>query len=550
MKKFLFIIIFFSFAIAANAQLNLNVKAALNNLLRYGSGSETVLGYTNPKEYFENVTDARLSVNDIVFGMRYEIDRPIEYGVNFQGIKKRYVEYNNNNIGIDFRAGDFWQVIGRGLSLNTFEDRGQFYDTGIDGVKFAYKKTFGDKKPVKIKGMFLGGRVLFNDYLVPTRVESYDIRSGNFEISPVKNLNIGGNYVYSQGSIPNAFDTTAVKSYIPEGYGTFTLGNFQMFASYAHKQTNTTPNNSYPVPLTAKGDGFYSSISYSMRKIGFTLDYKNYRFDVTAPDYRGNDRPTRMLPFQNPPTAIKEHASTLLSRYPHVVDFNDEVGGQFDVVYAPTDKITINLNTASASRHYDYKNIGTGALIVYNRVERSSSYIMSFDDAFSPWYEAFLEGEWYASDKLYAKVAYDYQNSVIYDYLSPSNSEKQKINTIPSEFRYTFTKNYTLKVGFENQFIFNSAMTTKKDFMNQLLSLSVSKSPDLSATVNYEWTTSEDEPTGKKAWLLGEVSYKLNTTNSVTVSYGTERGGIRCTNGICRYVRPFEGLRLTVNSKF
>jgi hypothetical protein len=93
-------------------------------------------------------------------------------------------------------------------------------------------------------------------------------------------------------------------------------------------------------------------------------------------------------------------------------------------------------------------------------------------------------------------------------------------------------------------------MTTKKDFMNQLLSLSVSKSPDLSATVNYEWTTGEDEPTGKKAWLLGEVSYKLNTTNSVTVSYGTERGGIRCTNGICRYVRPFEGFRLTVNSKF
>lgn len=549
MKKFYLVVLFLFLTVAANAQINLNVKAALNNLLRYGSGSETNLGNTNPKEYFENVTDARLSVNDIVFGMRYEIDQPIEYGVNFKGIKKRYVEYNNNNVGINMRAGDFWEIVGRGLSLNVFEDRGQFYDTGIDGIKFAYKKTFGDKKPVKVKGMFLGGRLLFNDYLVPTRVETYDVRSGNFEISPVKYLNIGANYVYSEGSVPTSFDTTAVKSYLPEGYGTLTIGNFQMFASYGHKQSNTTPNSSYPVPLTGKGDGFYSSISYSLPKIGFTLDYKNYRFDLTAPDYRGNDRPTRMLPFQNPPTAVKEHASTLLSRYPHVVDFNDEVGGQFDVVYAPTDKVTFNFNLAAASRHYNYKNIGTGALIVYERIDRSS-YFPTFDDAFSPWTEIYLEGEWYATDKLYAKVSYDYQNSVIFDNLNPAASEKQRINTVPAEFRYSFDKNYTLKVNFENQFVYNSNMTTKKDFLNELISLSVSKSPNLSATVSYEWTTSDEEPTGKKSWLLGEVSYKLNSTNSVTVSYGTERGGVRCTNGICRYVRPFEGFRLTVNSKF
>jgi hypothetical protein len=287
-----------------------------------------------------------------------------------------------------------------------------------------------------------------------------------------------------------------------------------------------------------------------MPKIGFTLDYKNYRYDLTAPDYRSPDRPTRMLPFQNPPTAVKEHASTLLSRYPHVVDFNDEVGGQFDVVYAPNDKITINLNTAAASRHYNYKNIGTGSLVVYERIDRSSSYIPSFGDEFSPWYEVYVEGEWYATDKLYAKISYDYQNSVIYDNLSPSASEKVRINTIPTEFRYTFTKNYTFKLNFENQFVYNSNMTTKKDFLNELISLSVSRSPDLSATVSYEWTTSDEEPTGKKSWLLGELSYKLNTTNSVTVSYGTERGGVRCTNGICRYVRPFEGFRLTVNSKF
>ena len=550
MKKLLLTVVFLTIVVSANAQINLNVKAALNNLLRYGSGTETFLGNSYAKEYFENVTDARLSVNDVIFGIRYEIDQPIEYGVNYRGIKKRFIEYNNTDIGLNLRAGDYWEIVAKGLSFNTFEDRGLFYDTGVDGIKISYKKTFGEKKPVKTKGLLMMGRIVYNDNLKPERVETYDIRSGNFEISPIKPLTFGANYVYAQGTVPAGLDTTGLQSYIPEGYATLNIGNLQVFASYAHKQTNTSKSITYPIPFNAKGDGFYGSVSYSLPKVGFTLDYKNYRFDLTAPDYRSTDRPTRMLPFQNPPTAVKEHSSTLLSRYPHVVDFNDEVGAQFDVVYAPDDKTTFNLNMAAASRHYDYKNVGSGALIVYNRVDRGNGWLPSFDEQFSPWGEFFLEGERYFSDKFYGKVAYDYQNSTIYDNLNPATSEKLKIHTIPAEFRYTFIENYTAKVNFEQQFIYNSQMPGDKNFINQLLSLSVSRSPDISATVSYEWTTSDQEPTGKKNWLLGEVSYKINPTNTVTVSYGSERGGVRCTNGICRYVRPFEGFRLTVNSKF
>jgi hypothetical protein len=86
--------------------------------------------------------------------------------------------------------------------------------------------------------------------------------------------------------------------------------------------------------------------------------------------------------------------------------------------------------------------------------------------------------------------------------------------------------------------------------MNNLFSVSLSRSPNISATFSAEFTNDEEEPTGKKNWFIGEVSYKFNSANSLTVSYGTERGGLKCTNGICRFVRPFEGLRLTLNNKF
>jgi hypothetical protein len=550
MKKILPLILLLFISSIGFAQLKLDVKASLNNVLRYGSGTERNNDVAYGKEYFENLTDARLSVNDIIFGMRYEYSQPIEYGVNFKGIKKRFIEYNNVKDGLNVRAGDYWEVISRGLTMNVFEDRTQFYDTGIDGVKAFYKHTFGDKHPVKVKAEVLGGTLAYNDFADPTRVEVYNVRDGNFEISPFKMLNIGTNYVYAYGTIPTSSDTTSIKAYLPEGYLSFNYNNLQLFASYAHKQITTAPNVSYPVPISAKGDGFYSSLSYSMPKLGVTLDYKNYRFDLTDPDNRSNDRPTKMLPFQNPPTVVKEHSSTLISRNPHIVDFNDEVGAQVDIVYAPKDNITFNVNAAVASRHYDYSKTTNAGKVVYARIERSGNYMPSMDKQFSPYWEIYAEGEYYANKNLYTKIAFDRQNAVTYNYTNPLASEILKVNTIPVEVRYSLSKEYTLKFIVENQWVENNIRVGDKTYMNNLVSVSVSRSPNISATVSAEVTNDNEEPTGKKSWYIGEVSYKFNSTNSLTVSYGTERGGLKCTNGICRFVRPFEGFRATLSTKF
>ncbi|HWQ82423.1 MAG TPA: DUF6029 family protein [Ignavibacteria bacterium] len=550
MKKLLSLALLLLVSSIGVAQIKLDVKASLNNVMRYGSGTERNNNLEYGKEYFENLSDARLSVNDIIFGMRYEISQPIEYGVDYKGIRKRFIEYNNVKEGINVRAGDFWEVISRGLSMNVFEDRTQFYDTGIDGIKAFYKKTIGEKNPVKVKAEMFAGMLEYNDFANVTRKEVYNVRDANFEISPVKLLNIGANYVYAYGKVPTSSDTTSIKAYIPEGYLSFNYKNLQLFASYAHKHVSTDANTSYPVPISAKGDGFYGSLSYSMPKLGVTVDYKNYRFDMTNPDNRSADRPTKMLPFQNPPTVVKEHSSTLISRNPHVVDFNDEVGVQIDVVYAPKDNVTFNLNAAVASRHFDYLKTTDGGKLVYTRIERDGNYLPSLDKQFSPYWEVYADGEWYVNDKLYTKVAYDRQNAVTYNYINPNASEILKVNTIPVEVRYSLTKEYTLKFIVENQWVENNIRVGEKSYMNNLFSVSLSRSPNISATFSAEFTNDEEEPTGKKNWFIGEVSYKFNSANSLTVSYGTERGGLKCTNGICRFVRPFEGLRLTLNNKF
>ena len=86
--------------------------------------------------------------------------------------------------------------------------------------------------------------------------------------------------------------------------------------------------------------------------------------------------------------------------------------------------------------------------------------------------------------------------------------------------------------------------------MNQFVSLNLTRSPSLGITVSAEFTDDKEEPTGLKSWYIAEVLYKINQSHNISVSYGRERGGLKCTNGICRYVNPFEGFRLTVQNLF
>jgi hypothetical protein len=449
------------------------------------------------------------------------------------------------------RAGDYWDIISRGMTLNSFEDRTLAWDTGIDGVRVSYKKTFGNKKPVKIKAQILAGNISYSDYLTPERIETYKVRDGNFEVTPLKNILIGGNYVYSTGVIPSGSTNTNIAANLPEAYLSLNLGEFSFYSSYAHKNIIADKNALYPIGFSSMGDGFYSSLAYSKSGLGVTLEYKNYRFDVTSPDNQSNERASKMLPFQNPPTAVKQQTWTLISRNPHPVDFNDEVGAQADVVYVVNDDLNFTLNGSIASRHYNYINTDTTGKTSYERVDRSNSFIPSLDKEFSPFWEVYLEGEYYISKKFYSKLAFYRQNSVVYNNITPSASEQLFVTSAPFEIKYFINKEYSIKLISEQQVVHNSVRNPDQlDYYNQLISVNLTKSPQVGITLSAEFTNDNEEPTGKQSWFQGEILYKLNQLNVLIVSYGSERGGLKCTNGICRFVKPFEGLRFSFQSQF
>ena len=236
----------------------------------------------------------------------------------------------------------------------------------------------------------------------------------------------------------------------------------------------------------------------------------------------------------------------LLTRYPHQIDFGDEVGGQLEIFYSPKENLTFDFNASLTSRHYDYNNIGTNGLILFQRIDRSAAFLPSIKKELSPYWELFLEAEYYYTKNIKIKVAAAHQNSTVYNIYDPASSDIIKTNTIPIEIKYDFKKIYSLKFNSEQQWVYNSIRVGDKNFYNEYLSLAISRSPNIVLTGNFEITTDKEDPSGKKYWASGEISYKFTSANTVMLSYGSERGGLKCSGGICRYVKPFNGFRLTI----
>lgn len=530
------------------SQYKLNVKVSASNLLRYGTGTENSVTGDKSKEYFEELFNARIFVNEFLVGARYEYDDVIEIGKGVKGFSERFLEFRNDDFTA--RGGTYYDVVAQGLTFNGFESRPIGFKTQMDGARVNFNHTFGKKQKVKFHGTLFGGGMDYTDVNDTGRTEVYSIGLGNFSVSPFKLLTLGGSYLAASGKLPTGNIITDINAEIYEGNMGLSYKGFDLLLSYANKVTISEPNSIYTQSQAPRGDGAYGSLAYTREGFGITLDYKNYRFNLVTPDQRSATSPFKALPFQVAPTCIKVYSTTLLSRYPHSVDFNDEVGWQVDAFYSPNDKLTFNGNASLTSRHYDYADVDSSIYTKYERIDRGDALLPSTENQFSPYWEFFLGAEYYANDNLLTKIGVSKKTSVLYSQVDPGASDIIKAFTVPFEVQYTFSKVYGVTLVAEIQKAYNSIRTGDKYFWNESAVLSFSRSPDLIVSGILENTSDQEDPSGKKFWMKGELTYKFSSSNVLIVSYGSERGGIQCSSGICRYVNPFNGFRLTLINNY
>ena len=106
-----------------------------------------------------------------------------------------------------------------------------------------------------------------------------------------------------------------------------------------------------------------------------------------------------------------------------------------------------------------------------------------------------------------------------------------------------------------------------EDEKNSFISLSIGKSPKWSVTFTTDKTSIKEtfgdkesivNPLEKllgvdqeKNWINVEFVYHLTTSMRISLMYGSLKGGLLCTNGVCRIIEPFDdGFKVGLTTVF
>jgi len=510
-----------------------SVQPSVSNVTRYGSGRRSIGSSFSDFKYFENLTDIRLALpHSVTTGVRVLYDVPPEVGSEFKGLKRRFIEYDGETIF--GRIGNFSKLFGRGLAFNLSENRGLGYDTWMDGINAGYK---GRMFTISA----LAGILNFQDSVVVARDEIHRLQGGNIEIRPLSDLTLGLTYIKSRSTVTHLDKDTEADIALPSVYASYLLSDFALAVDYSHKSTriNSTGGRS-------DGAAYYGALTYNTDGLGITVDYKNYFFDERDP-FERNDitRDTRMMPFQNPPTVMKEHSSTLLTRALHEVDFNDETGLQVEVVRSIEKDMELTFNGSVASRR-SYYLFDEGAFR-FSRQSRSAKYLPSLNAEYSPYWEVFGEVAYYFNEATHMKAAAALRSKVFYDeFFGGKNNHIISSTVLPIRINHRFTRSFSLEGHVEYEMVADNFNVRQPEYFNALFGLTGSLSSRVNVTVRYEHTNNRYDVSGRRDWFTLEAGFKIIDANTAVLSYGREKGGQICSNGVCRYIQPFEGFRASL----
>jgi hypothetical protein len=546
MSRFLFIAILLGLTTIAEAQ---NVRAIGSNLLRIGDGETDNGLITQRKRYLEEIANARIFFENLTIGLRYELSDPSEVGPNFQGIRRRWIEYKKD--GLDLQAGDVFALYGRGLAVNMFESRAINYDSWLDGFSASYSKTFADLSPELKPSLAvnaIGGNKLFFDIDSTKLPLNISARAVNGQIGLFgKKLSIGASFIQaftslSEVGIGGTLRTTRKEVNQPEIYLSFLSGAFDGFLGFTEMRTRLPLVRNNLDSATHRGKAIYGALSYSGEEFGITVEYKDYQYFVHLPgapyeSYLGK------LPLSSPPEVYKEFTYTSLTRTTHSVNFNDELGFQVEASITAIPDFTITLNAAASSRHYGFEFDSNFTPSIVDK----KSFLPEFENgSHYPFWEAFAEVEYEMGDLDYIKFFAHRRSDVISS--DGKKTEFKRSTTFGAKAQLETAESQSFLGSIEYQKMFD-AVSHREDRLPENLYVVGQYSFNPIVTFGGIFDFSTDYGQIKHIWPQAFLSTRIGSAHTILVSYGAERGGLNCSGGVCRFVPAFDGFRLAVTSQ-
>ena len=572
----------------------------------FTGNTETRIGESRTGFYYnETMINTHLQYGDFINWLQFEFSDPPELGRSLNGLRKLRLEYDRGNLSL--KLGDLYEIWGRGIILNSIDDQPIDRDTGIRGLSIHYNAD-----PLEMH--FITGKATFaqSTIYVPGFNNRYHNYSTSYNLYGVDfnyilgNHFLGASFLQSKEDHPIAFaDTLDLKNQLLSTHYTYSNTIYDFYLEYIMNRSFEFNNEDEYYQEHTDGRGFYGNLNLYLDLFSLNIEYINYQFGTLDPLNRWDPVSNYGLfqPYQNPPIAMNIHENVLMNRITHQFDFNNEVGYKFEIMGMLTDWIDFFGVYSASSRSISW--VRSSEDFSWQK-DGASSYLPNTDKSAMPFRDIYGELSFdLLNGQLYVKTGYgdSYDVTDLTTYIKTDTSSSMYYmltsgQTIPLYMGYSLGGGWNIHAKIETQFLkkgFSRIETLNgetvidtfySDFYNDLnengvpdndefldfetnhfMSISIGKSPHWSATLTLDRTNISETVINDshhlnpleeflgidqtKNWVNLEIIYNVTTSMRLSLLYGSLKGGLICTNGVCRIIEPFDdGFKLGLTTVF
>ncbi len=460
-----------------------------------------------------NQFNVDFSQKDFQAGFRTEVYNVWGADREVYQITQKYARWNHGGARIE--VGNYYAILGRGLTLRAFELPGVVLESQLYRLRYSPAQDLEGAIAAwagnRIEAKALIGRPAIGD--IPPGAKSGNpprniarredwISGAELAVRPFSNLKIGGTSVHINPSGPQAENNWAWSGFGELDFTDF-LSNAGLYGSvyteYARRESGID------------GHGFYLSGNIGGSRLGLSAEYKSY----DNMSFRFND----------PPSLIREHTSFLLNKSTHVLLLINEQGFQIEGTYTQP-----NLGTFTANVSHARNDLG-------------------------PTVQTFFEER---------HLSFDLENL---DHLSATfffNWGRDDLDGLDSRrtggviFETTTATGQTLGLDLQYQNA-SRPFGEPNTFNDKYGAISWQHPRGFGAAIVIDHTSDPfevDRPetfdieTGTRTFWSLNLNARVGTHYDAILFVGERRGGTACTSGTCYQVLPFQGVEMRLNTYF
>lgn len=556
MKQLTFTLSLLTFVFSAQAQNNSHITGSLQANGNFFFAADSVLGtagipqYDHQKFGAETWLSLNYSHNGLDAGVRFDM-------FNNSNLLNPNASYSDVGLGrwyirkqidkFEIAGGYLYDQIGSGIIYRSYEERTLMIDNALLGAQAGYKIndnwkvrafTGRQKQQFSRYGTILRGGAI-EGFIKPDSTK-------NFTLAPGAGI-VGRTYTDetiddAKFEVAGYFRDEQIElqynTYAATIFNTLTAGDFTWYVEAAGKTKDVIYDPNAPRSIligteidtvagklvNRKGYTVYTSVSYSKKGLGITLEAKRTK------DFAFRQNPNA-LGIQGPinflPPMAKQNTYRLTARFAPATQELGEQALQLDVRYKLNKKLSVGLNFSDIqfldgtelyreiTPEFTYKQKRKWQLIGGLQILKYNIFVYQgkdkYVDALTP----------------YGEFLYKF---------SPRRSIRIEAQYLHTEDEFGSWVNGLVEVGLAPHWIFYASDMYKLKHGSLDPSLSPEKAKD---KVKYDGTHFPS---------LGVVY--SSKSNRVSLAYVKQVEGINCAGGICRLEPAFHGVRLTLNSSF